>query len=365
MITVIDLFCGAGGFSKGFKDCGFEILLGIDNQTHKLITYSRNIKPKYYLAHKNYLLKGSLRKNSDVNKVIKSIEIKNDLEQLTKRKIVQAIKGEKVDVIIGSPPCKDFSRCNESKDAFCDRANLYKEFIRIVKLFKPTWFVLENVVEFFYSKNGELLESEFSVLGYNVKLFVSNCIDFGVPQERNRGFIIGYLNSDNFNLDNYKNNNRITIEEAISDLEVEENSDTLYKYELEAKSEYQKSLRKDISKVKNHITTKHEENTIDKIIKVKMKDGKKRIGYYTVKNYNDISGVITSEFNNPSAKGESIHPKLNRTFTAREAARIQSFPDDFEFYGSIDEVALQIGDAVPPLVATAIANMIRNNMANN
>lgn len=360
MLKVIDLFCGAGGFSKGFQDCEFEILLGVDNQVHKLKTYSKNINPKYYLNNRQYLLNNTLRSDSDENKIIRDIEEENDLVKLTKKRILKTIGNENVDVLIGSPPCRDYSKCNENKDINSDRAKLYSEFIRMVRLFKPEWFVLENVVEFFESKHGELLENTFSVLGYNAKLFTIESEDFGIPQGRKRGFIVGSLSHDNFDLEKYKKNIIITIKDAISDLETEENREALYKYKVEAQSDYQKLLRKDNVEVSNHITTKHEKSTIEKIKSIKTTEIQEGRGYYTVRDYNDISGVITSEFNNPSAKGESIHPKLNRTFTAREAARIQSFPDDFVFYGTIDEIALQIGDAVPPLVAQAIATMIKD-----
>lgn len=359
-MTVIDLFCGCGGFSQGFKECGFEILLGIDNEPHKLITYSRNIKPKYYLTDKRFLLNNKINENTDINDLKNRIKSKNDLAELTRKKIIQAIKGENIDVLIGSSPCKDYAPCNEKKNSNCDRAKLYTEFVRMVRVIKPTWFVLENVLAFFESKNGELLESEFSTIGYNVKFFSVNTKEFGVPQERNRGFLIGSLTNTNFELEKYKNNEHVTIEQAISDLEVEKNTNELYKYTVGPKSDFQKYMRKGLSKVKNHITTKHKAETIKKIKEVKAKSGEKRIGYYTVKNYDQISGVITSEFDNPSEKGESIHPKFDRTFTAREAARIQSFSDNYVFYGTKDEIALQIGDAVPPLMAKAIAMMIRD-----
>lgn len=360
MLNVIDLFCGAGGFSQGFKECGFNILLGIDNEPHKLITYSRNIKPKYYLTERKFLLKGNIDKNINNDDIKKRISSENNLVELTKKKIVKAINNKKVDIIIGSNPCKDYSQANENKNKNPERAQLYIEFIRMVRLFHPTWFVLENVLGFFESKEGELLESEFHILGYTVNFFGVNTKDFGVPQERKRGFLIGSLTNTNFELNKYVNHKYITIKEAISDLEVQENTNELYKYTMNPKSDFQKDMRKELVEVKNHITTKHKTSTIEKIKKVKSTIGKKRIGYYTVKNYNNISGVITSEFNNPSAKGESIHPKLDRTFTAREAARLQSFPDNYVFYGSIDEVALQIGDAVPPIMSRAIAMMIKD-----
>lgn len=360
MLNVIDLFCGAGGFSKGFKDCGFEILLGVDNSVQKLITYSRNIKPKYYLTGNKFLLSGYINKNASIDDIKKTIESKNNLVELTKKNIFKAINGAKVDILIGSNPCKDYSQANEKKNKNSERAQLHIEFIRMVRLFHPTWFVLENVLEFFESKDGELLESEFRIWGYNVKFFSVNTKEFGVPQERKRGFLIGSLTYTNFELNKYVNNKYVTIEEAISDLEAQENTNELYKYAVEPESDFQKYMRNGLLEVRNHITTRHKVATIKKIKEVKSKPGEKRIGYYTAKSYNNVSGVITSEFNNPSSKGESIHPKLDRTFTAREAARLQSFPDDYVFYGSIDEVALQIGDAVPPIMSRAIAMMIKD-----
>lgn len=358
MANVIDLFCGAGGFSKGFKDAGYTILLGIDNSVNKLKTYSKNIKPQYYMAGRRYLTNGIAKDEKDK---INEIEEKNNIINILKKDINKIIKnGEKIDVIIGSPPCQDFSTGNINNKIDEDRAHLYKEFFRIVKLIKPTWFVLENVKNFFESKEGELLEFEAELCGYKSKLFIVNVKDYGVAQNRVRGFLIGTrLENINFDLEQYKNNNykNITIKEAISDLETSNSIEERQMYTKEANSDYQRKLRADSTFIYNHIATQHKDESIIKIKEIK--EGKHKYSN-NVKGYDEIVGSITGEYDNLRCVGSSIHPKLDRTFTAREAARFQSFPDNFIFLGNTGDIAKQIGDAVPPLMAQCIANMIKD-----
>lgn len=356
MANVIDLFCGAGGFSKGFKDSGYTILLGIDNSVHKLKTYSKNIKPKYYMEGTQYLTKGIAK--DEENKVAR-IQEKNNIANIRKRDIDKVIKkGKKVDVIIGSPPCKDFSTSNIGNKKDEDRIHLYEEFFRFVKLLKPTWFVLENVRGFFESKEGELLEFESEICGYKSKLFIVNAKDYGVAQDRVRGFFIGTRLKDiEFDLEKYKIDNNITIEEAIGDLETEISLGQVQTYTKEAKSDYQKKLRSNSLFTYNHVTTKHKQETIEKIREIK--EGKHN-NSNKVREYDEIIGTITGEYDNVRCIGSCIHPKFDRTFTAREAARFQSFPDDFAFIGNVDEIAKQIGDAVPPIMAESIARMIKD-----
>lgn len=356
MANVIDLFCGAGGFSKGFKDMDYTILLGVDNAIHKLKTYSENIEPKYYMEGTQYLKTGKTRK--DEKDKIQEIEDKNNIVNIRKKDINKIIKGEKVDVIIGSPPCKDFSSSNILGDIDENRAQLYKEFFRIVRLFKPTWFVLENVCEFFESKEGELLEEDSELYGYKAKLFIANAKDYGVAQDRERGFLIGTKDKDvEFNLEEYKKNTTITIKDAISDLEVEKNLDDKFRKNKTAESKYQEELRSESMVVYNHITTDHKKETIENIRLIK----ENKIEYRNrVKDYGEVAGTITGEYDNVGGKCFNIHPKFERTFTDREAARFQSFPDDFIFRGNKNEITKQIGDAVPPIMAMCIAKMIKD-----
>lgn len=399
-MNVIDLFCGAGGFSKGFKDAGFNILLGIDNQLHKQITYYTNIKPKYSLVSKSKLkpimnndlkviLDGETKKMSDKDKIlicgitydVKRVLEKNKLDKiidvqdkcnianLTVKSILSKIKNENIDVIIGSPPCKDFSIANTSSKVDTERAELYKEYFRIVRIVRPIWIVMENVLEFYETKDSELLKVKLEEIGYKIRLLELNAKNYGVPQNRERGFLVGVLSCENLDINIPKSyNNFVNIRSAISDLE---SNQFEYDNKFSECTEYQQSMRLNIKKkkkVNNHNFTKHNKDTVEQIKKYKerFKKSSKEIEKYgqkTLISYDSIASVITNEFDNVNAKGFSIHPGENvfRTLTCREAARLQSFPDDFEFYGTRDEVTEQIGDAVAPLVAKAIAEMIKES----
>lgn len=398
-MNVIDLFCGAGGFSKGFKDAGFNILLGIDNQLHKQITYNTNIKPKYSLVSKKKLkpimnndikviLNGETKKISnkdkilicgmkyDVKKVLEKnkldnsidVEEKCNISNLTVKCILSKIENENIDVIIGSPPCKDFSIANTSSKVDTERAELYKEYFRIVRIIRPTWIVMENVIQFYETKESEVLKIKLEEIGYKVKLLKLNAINYGVPQNRERGFLIGVLRCENLDINTPKSyNHSVNVRDAISDLEINEFE---YTNKFSECTEYQQKMRLNTKnkKVSNHNFTKHNRNTVEQIKKYKERFKKsykkvEKFGQKTLISYDSVAGVITNEFDNVNAKGFSIHPGENvfRTLTCREAARLQSFPDDFVFYGIRDEITEQIGDAVAPLVAKAIAEMIKES----
>lgn len=358
-MNIIDLFCGAGGFSKGFLDENFSIILGIDNDFSKLKTYFKNIRPKHCITNKK-----AFQNDSFTDKIKEKIKMKNDLTTLTKTNIMKAIKNKQIDVIIGSPPCKDFSSANFNKKIIPDRYNMVNEFIRITSLLNPTWFVIENVPGFFTSLIGETIETKMKILGYSTIILNLNASEFGIPQKRKRCFLLGCNNPkidlSTINIINYKSKTKVSSKDALSDLEITENNENIIPYPFHIKSDYQSIMREkqvivdNIPVIYNHITTKHSEKTLKKIYKRKSKP--------KFKKYSDLSGTITCFSNNATKIGDNLHPspKLNRTYSLRECARIQSFPDNFIFYGNKKEIMTQIGDAVPPMLSRVIAKIIKD-----
>lgn len=400
-MNVIDLFCGAGGFSKGFQDEGFNILLGIDNIAHKQRTYFNNIKPKYnmytkeefkmiensnvevHLDKKKYQIKKGDKvvinsKKIGFNELVKlykekyflELEEKYNIKLMSAKDILDKIENEEVHGIIGSPPCTVFSQANGSKKIKEEIATLYNEYSRLVIILKPKWIVMENVERFYNSKYYCLLIEQLENNVYNMHKLILNSEDYGVPQSRERGFLIGTI--ENLTINEPKKidkKEKVTIRNAISDIENTEKGKDEVKYTVSFNecTNYQKLMRNKRSKaVKNHLPVEHTKASMKKIVRLKnqLKESKKEkitVGLSHLVSYDSIAGTITSEFDNVSAKGYSIHTgaNINRTITCREAARLQSFPDDYIFYGENNQISKQIGDAVPPLLAQAIARIIK------
>jgi|GEM_PF-3445143 len=347
MPTVIDLFCGAGGFSYGFKKAGYNILLGIDNESSKLKTYERNICCSTLLK---------------------------DISRLTTDEIKKVINNKPIDVIIGSPPCTDYTPCNPYKKSKKDQESIhffplaYNFFYLVVSL-KPKFFVMENVKEFYQSRDYSIIEKLFQMFGYNVSLNTINAKDFGVPQSRYRGFFIGSIFNNKVILTKPDNIKHVTLEEAIDDLKSIEPIQyyTLERQKIPYNDNYTKYQNLMHSKkgnlyIYNHTKPTHEKSTIEILNKLECGDyyGSNK---YHVRSYPwDVGKQITSRFDTPSTDGETMHYELPRCLTLREAARLQSFDDDFIFIVENlrkQEIRKLIGDAVPPLISELIAKKLK------
>lgn len=336
--NVIDLFCGCGGFSLGFERAGFNVLLGIDVWNDALKTFKHN------------------HKNSDT--------LQADLSTLSPERILPLLKNQKIDVIIGGPPCQGFSVAG--KRIVDDiRNKLYKNFVRFVEFFKPKAFVMENVPNILSIGGGGVKESiikDFAELGYSVEYKVLTASDYGVPQNRRRAFFVGFLNGHKFEFPTPLETEKITSSEALSDLPEGSVTDG-DSYPYEALSDYQKLMREKSNKLYNHQTTAHNQKTIDIISQVP--DGG---------NYKDLPIELQGtrkvhiawtrlnsskpSFTIDTGHRHHFHYSYNRIPTARESARIQSFPDDFIFTCSRTSQLKQIGNAVPPLMAEVVAKSI-------
>lgn len=346
---VIDLFAGVGGLSLGFEMRGFDVVLANE--------YDKSIADAYQENHKHTKM------------------IVGDITSLDLQRTFHGYKG-KVDVVIGGPPCQGFSQKGQRKTIHDERNFLFKYYVEVVKLVEPRYFVMENVPNLLTAENGYFckeIEELFQSIGYSLEKGVLNASDYGVPQNRRRAVIIGKKGGKAPDLPKPKNVS-ITTWDAISDLAYLESGEgsEVQEYKNKPQSEYQKLLRGASEFLYNHVATKHSELALKRLAMIPPNSGKEVLpkehltksiysGTWTRMRKDEISVTITTRFDTPSS-GKFTHPYLDRAITVREAARIQSFPDSFRFIGNKGSQMKQVGNAVPPLLAAAIAEVIMNDM---
>ena len=333
--TVIDLFCGCGGLSYGFIEAGYDVLLGIDHWKDAIVTFES--------THKN--ARGIVANlfNETPKEISKKTEIKN------------------IDVIIGGPPCQGFSIAGK-RIVDDERNQLYKSFVNFVKFYQPKSFLMENVPNIISMGKGAVKDSiikDFEKLGYTVVYKVLLASDYGVPQNRKRAFFIGTKNNKEFIFPEPTTKKHITSKEAISDLP----KDTLEdgsQYPIKAQNEFQKMMRKNSKGVFNHQITIHNDKTIEIVSMVpdggNYKDLPKEL--HQTRKVNIAWTRLNSQkpsFTIDTGHNHHFHYEFDRVPTARESARLQSFPDDYIFKGGKTSQLKQIGNAVPPLLAKTIA----------
>tara|TARA_A100000164_G_scaffold378715_1_gene421041 strand:+ start:4767 stop:5609 length:843 start_codon:yes stop_codon:yes gene_type:complete len=260
------------------------------------------------------------------------------------------------------------------------RNNLFKEFFRVVSDLKPKIFIMENVPGILNFQKGEIKKNIldlFNSIGFETSYKILLASEYGVPQLRKRAYFIGNrIGIDSENLFPKKTHGKnlnevITIEEAIFDLphiNAGEGSFKMY-YDKNTTCEYQKIMRGNNKHLYNHIASNHDQKIINLMKMIKEGQGMKDLPekYKTKSVHSGAYGrmlrtapayTITTRFDTPPV-GRVTHPLLNRSITAREAARLQSFKDNFIFYGSKTSIGKQIGNAVPPILAKAIASEIK------
>lgn len=346
---VIDLFAGVGGLSLGFESCGFDVVLANE--------YDLSIATAYEANHKNTKM------------------IVGDITSLDLEKVFGAY-ARKIDVVIGGPPCQGFSQKGQRKTIHDERNFLFKYYVKVVELVKPRYFLMENVPNLLTAEGGYFrkeIEELFNSMGYQLKMGVLNASDYGVPQNRRRAVIIGKNGATVPELPKAKNTS-VTIWDAISDLAYLESGEGCeeQEYRFEPQSEYQERLRSNSPKLYNHVATKHSAIALERLAMIPPNAGRKVLpeehltksiysGTWTRMRKDEISVTITTRFDTPSS-GKFTHPFLNRAITVREAARIQSFPDSFRFIGNKGSQMKQVGNAVPPLLAAAVAEVIMNDI---
>lgn len=353
-LIAIDLFCGCGGFSYGFQQAGFMMALGVDMWKDATVTYKHNFPNAQVI-------------NDDITKV-SGKDILNKLH----------LGEDEIDVIIGGPPCQGFSV--SGKRMLDDPRNiLYKSFVEIVEEIKPKVFVMENVpglIRLFGGKVKEEVLEDFGRLGYEVRVQLLSSDEYGVPQQRKRVFFVGInknkiMNTTEFSFPKATNGNGlkpiITCKDAISDLDFIPDNISLgedINYKIDAQCEYQKMMRNESSSIKNHSITIHKDKTRE-IISMVPDGGNYKdlpIELQSTRKVNIAWTRMNSQkpcFTIDTGHNHHFHYKENRVPTVRESARIQSFPDKFQFIGIKTSQLKQVGNAVPPLMASAIAGEVK------
>lgn len=379
MLRTLDLFCGAGGFSHGLKRAGFQIIAGVDNDSDAVATFQLN-HPE-------------------------SMAIEADISELSPAALGNflGIYPGDIDVIIGGPPCQGFSRNRAYRfldDEFQDdeRNKLYWHFYNFVDHFRPKIVIMENVPEILSVKNGHFRENiEFRLAnqGYksNFKILYAN--DFGVPQYRKRAFIIASRDRK-YNFPSPTHSRGIkagdrtpksrktqtesvslfdlpvgpSVWDAISDLYGSYSASLMStaNYATVAQNLYQAKLRGKNEIVRNHFEWQLTENQLRRIRLLKEGQGMEHLpkdlqtkgGYgsaYRRMHSNAQALTLTTWLFHPGS-GMFTHPKANRVITIREAARLQSFSDEFTFLGSYHSQCRQAGNSVAPFVAEALGNFL-------
>ena len=357
--TVIDLFCGAGGLSEGFRQCGYHVVAGNDYDTAAGETFSKSHSDARFIG--------------------------GPIEQLDVRQFLKAgslHKGQ-LDILVGGPPCQGFSVYNHQRGMHDERSKLYVEYLRMVEGLNPRWVVLENVTGITSAGGGAAVRAiiqGFAALGYRVEARTLKAEEYGIPQERRRIIFVG---------------NRVglpihwpapthgpgllpfvTVKEAIGDLPELANGEAFggRKYSKSSSSGYQAGMRLGSKLVLNHSAPELGDINMERLRHIppggswrdipfellpkgmqraKRSDHTKRYGRLR---WDGLSSTILTKCD--IHWGAYIHPDQDRAISVREAARFQSFPDRFEFVGSRTEQYVQVGNAVPPLLGKMIAQTI-------
>ena len=386
-LKVLDTFAGAGGFSLGFEMAGAEVIGAIEIDSWACETFATN--------HPNAKV------------------IQGDISLLSDKEIKAAFKNRIPDIILGGPPCQGFSIANKKNgDPKDPRNSLFQEFIRLGRLFEPKIMIMENVPNLIKARTSDkklvidIIVAELEAEGYTVDYKILEAVHYGVPQIRKRLVVVAsktplkspfpkrtHISKGDEDLFSDKLKPCPTLWDAISDLpliEAREGSEEL-DYVFPAQNEYQKTLRRNSKKLFNHKSMNHSKRLVERFASMSWGDSTNDVPDHLrprKRNTTEFSEKIYDQNNRrmhpdkpchtiaASFYANFVHPYRNRNFTAREGARIQSFPDWFVFKGKptvvshkllqregrLEEKHLgqynQIGNAVPPLMAMAIAQNI-------
>ena len=348
--NVLDLFCGCGGMSWGLAKKGFQIVAGLDIWDIALKTYQYN--------HKHAKAVNLDITDADPIEALKNIHVDPN----------------NIDIIIGGPPCQGFSKNIPASGRFLEdpRNQLYKAYLRVVKAIEPEVVIIENVAEIYNAFGGVVRKEIVSTLerwGYKVEVEIIDMSHYGVPQKRRRCFFF----ASKMGIPSFPKERKKMIAgwDAISDLPVVNQGEGYdgMPYTGEATNDYQQHMRKGSDSLYNHIANVMRPVQTARLASIGPGQGLKDMppelqvkggysGAYGRLDYTSVAPTITRWVFHIGS-GRFAHPKEVRGLTMREAARIQSFSDDFHFMGNRNEQAGQIGNAVPPYFMEQLADNIR------
>jgi DNA (cytosine-5)-methyltransferase 1 len=342
----IDIFSGAGGLSLGAENAGIKISFAVEKNQAAARTFMLN--------------------HPEVTVVCEDIRDINPLDHTAKNPFI----------VFGGPPCQGFSYSNTKTRNTDNRNNtLFEEFVRFVDVLRPEWFLFENVEGITTFNKGETvaaIKAYFLDIGYQTAEKVLYASDYGVPQHRNRFFMVGNRLGINFEFPQ-KAENKVTVRDAIADLpELENgaNQDVLpYRLPLTLLSTYARHMRNGAQKARQNFVSRNKDYVIDRYRYVKQGENWRAIPAEMMSNYANLENCHSGVYKRLNADAPSvvisnyrknmlIHPFQHRGLSVREAARLQSFPDCFVFEGTLMDIQQQIGNAVPPLLGEAIFRKI-------
>lgn len=392
-LKVLDLFAGAGGFGLGFRLTGdkYKVICSVEIDKWAVDTLKANNVEKQKIIHR-------------------------DIREFKTKKQILSACPSKPDVIIGGPPCQGFSFAGPAKDPNDPRNSLFKNFARWVNVLQPKVFVMENVRGLLHRKNVndkkviDIIKASFQKIGYTINIWELNAANYGVPQNRKRIFIVGNKLGDDITApsathylpeEKIKHNGQlknlkpaVNVISAISDLPklLAGEGEEVSSFTINPMTNYQKACRDKENILYNHVTMSHTKRMVeryeqilnglalDKIpinLQVRKRNGNGEISKTEYNsNYRHLKAEMISYTIPASFYSNFVHPNQPRNITSREAARLQSFPDYYEFKGKRTQISSkllrqlgkenenflsqynQIGNAVPPLLAKAVASRI-------
>lgn len=335
-----DIFSGAGGMSLGAEMAGINISFAVENDQYAAETFQENHVTSKVIVE-------------DIRKV-------NPTELISNNPFV----------LFGGPPCQGFSLSNTvTRNSKNEKNSLFEEFLRFIEELEPEWCVFENVEGFRSFQDGKvvkILKKRLEDLGYTVSFDVLIASDYGVPQDRKRFFMIGNKNGIKFKFPE-PSTNKFTVADAILDLPNLQNGDFIESlhYNGLANNEFANTMRANSNFSMQNYVSRNRDYVIQRYGHIKQGENWRAIPAELMTNYantdNCHSGIYKRlDSTKPSIvisnyrKNMLIHPFENRGLSVREAARLQSFPDDFIFQGTLMYIQQQIGNAVPPILAKAI-----------
>lgn len=349
--NVIDLFAGVGGLSFGFEEMKeFNIVAA-----NEILP---DIAKSYELNHP------------------KTKMLTCDIADITEDILKAATGSQKIDLVVGGPPCQSYSTLG--KRQMDERANMFVQYKRILEMLRPRAFVFENVSGLLSMQGGRLfpkIRNEFEELGYTLKYQLLNAADYGVPQERKRIVLVGFMGENTFKYPKKTHGSGaglkpyVTLEDAIGDLPKIKSGESNNNYAKDPDNSFLKFVRRNGKTIlTEHSAPKNNQHLI--ALMEALGDGQDKndlpeelrptSGYgntYAKLWWKRPATTITRNFSCPSSS-RCIHPRDSRALSNREGARLQSFPDDYKFYGSQTSIKLGIGNAVPCLLSRAIAKQM-------
>jgi DNA (cytosine-5)-methyltransferase 1 len=343
----IEVFSGAGGMSHGAAAAGVNVRVAVEIDKAACATFSRNHRQTSVI-------------NSDIANV----------DQLNFGSRDAPV------ILFGGPPCQGFSTSNQRTRNTSNRNNwLFLEFFRVSDIVDPDWIVIENVAGITHTANGHflsLITSQLASRQYDFTYSLLQASEHGVPQKRQRFFLVARKRKKVKSLDGIpKQASELTVRDAISDLPVLRNGDSLghLPYRADPASSYASSLRGNLRECEGHLVTRNASHIVERYPHIPSGGNWSDIPEHLMASYKDRTRCHSGIYHRLSEdrpsivlgnfrKNMLIHPTQHRGLSIREAARIQSFPDHYNFSGSIGLQQQQVGNAVPPRLAEAVFSFI-------